>query len=133
MSEIIQKNFRKEMDYQILSDGFDTLASTFSQIISLVIRLELNESKANKGNIFDSEKYIRSLHNDIVTPLISLKNFLEIQESKLLKSQLGLSRVQVQVGGYNENRELQSIRTEPLLIELRENIEKLDAMIGKLK
>jgi hypothetical protein len=54
------------MNYKVLSDGFDGLASTFSQIVSLVIRLEKTEQKANKGNLFDSEKYISSLRSDIV-------------------------------------------------------------------
>jgi hypothetical protein len=65
-SQEIQKNFASDMNYRVLSDRFDGLASTFSQIVSLVIRLERVEARANKGNLFDSEKYIGSLRSDIV-------------------------------------------------------------------
>ena len=65
-SKAIQKNFASDMDFRVLSDGFDGFASTFSQIVSLVIKLEQVEQKANKGNLFDSKKYINSLRSDIV-------------------------------------------------------------------
>ena len=65
-SQAIEQNFVSDMSYRILSDGFDGLASTFSQIVSLVIRLEKVEARANRGNLFDSGKYISSLRSDIV-------------------------------------------------------------------
>jgi hypothetical protein len=61
------------MNFSVLSDGFDALSKTFSEIISLVIKLEKIEAKANKGNLFDSEKYINSLRTDILKPLQQLK------------------------------------------------------------
>jgi hypothetical protein len=131
-SKFIEKNFSSDMNYKILSDGFDGLASTFSQIVSLVIKLEQVEARANKGNLFDSEKYISSLRSDIVWPLRSLREFLETQRTELMTSQQELSRVRVQVGGTSENRDLASARTGPLMTELTENIERLDMMIEKM-
>ena len=86
------------MNYQNLSEGFDGLASTFSQIVSLVIRLEKVEQKANKGNLFDSEKYINSLRLDIIVPLCSLREFLETKRTELIRSQQELTRVRVEIG-----------------------------------
>ena len=65
-SKAIEKNFATDMNMGVLSNGFDSLASTFSQIISLVIRLERVEQRANQGNLFDSAKYIGSLRSDII-------------------------------------------------------------------
>lgn len=131
-SKAIEQNFASDMNYMVLSNGFDGLASTFSQIVSLVIRLEKTEQKANKGNLFDSEKYISSLRSDIVWPLRSLRSFLDGKRTELAASQQELSRVRVQVGGTSENRDLTSARTEPLMRELTENIDALDVMIGKM-
>ena len=131
-SKAIEQNFASDMNYRILSDGFDGLASTFSQIVSLVIRLERVEARANKGNLFDSERYISSLRSDIVWPLRSLRNFLDTRRTELTASHEELSRVRVQVGGTSENRDLASARTEPLMAELTENIDQLDVMIEKM-
>jgi hypothetical protein len=138
-SKFIQSNFKKEQNFNILSEGFDSLSTTFSKIIVLVIKLEHVEKKANKWNLFDSTKYINSLRSDIVEPLKQLKSFLEKQREELLFSQNELQRIKVQVGadpsfhsGWQEHTELASKRTEPLLRELSENIEKLDTMIQKM-
>ena len=131
-SKFIEQNFASDMSYRVLSDGFDGLASTFSQIVSLVIRLEKVEQKANKGNLFDSQKYVSSLRSDIVWPLRSLRNFLDDKRAELMTSQQELSRVRVQVGGASENRDLASVRTEPLMRELTDNIDQLDVMIEKM-
>jgi hypothetical protein len=138
-SKLIQSNFKKEQNFNILSEGFDSLSSTFSQIVSLVIKLEKVETRANKWNLFDSEKYINSLRSDIIEPLKSLRVFLENQREKLQSSQVELQRVRLKVGwdpslhsGWQEHAELASKRTEPLLRELSENIEKLDLMISKM-
>lgn len=134
-SKEIQKNFEKDMNFRVLSEWFDTLSSTFSEIVSLVIKLERVEKKANKWNLFDSEKYINSLRGDIITPLKSLKSFLEEQRMNLRESQKELQKVRVKVGGDNEltsESELSSKRSEGLLVELDENISKLEEMIGKI-
>ncbi len=131
-SKAIEENFASDISYSVLSDGFDGLASTFAQIVSLVIRLEKVEARANKGNLFDSAKYIGSLRSDIVWPLRSLRGFLETKRTELMSTQQELSRIRIQVGGTSENRDLASARTEPLMIELTENIEKLDIMIEKM-
>ena len=131
-SQEIQQNFVSDMNYRVLSDGFDGLASTFAQIVSLVIRLEKIEQKANKGNLFNSEKYISSLRSDIVWPLRSLRSFLDSKRTELATSREELSRVRVQVGGTSESRDLASTRTEPLLAELTESIDQLDMMIEKM-
>jgi hypothetical protein len=138
-SKRIEDNFQKEQSFNILSEGFDSLSSTFSQIVSLVIKLEKVEARANKWNLFDSEKYINSLRSDIIEPLKSLRVFLENQREKLQSSQVELKRVRLKVGwdpetssGWQEHAELASKRTEPLLRELSENIEKLDLMISKM-
>ncbi len=152
---LIQENFQKDMNFRVLSDGFDSLATTFSEIVALVLKLEEVEKKANKGNIFDSEKYINSLRTDIVEPLKSLKSFLEKQKEELVVSQKALTNigtldpslhsgwqpVWVRVGlrwdsgsslEWQGHTELASKRSESLLLELTENISKLDAMIEKM-
>ena len=81
------------MNFRVLSDRFDSLATTISEIVSLVIKLEQVEKRANKGNLFDSEKYINSLRSDIVMPLQSLKVFLEKQKEELLQSEKELTNI----------------------------------------
>ena len=131
-SKQIQSEFSSDMNFSTLSAGFDSLSNTFSKIVWFVIKLEKVEARANKWNLFDSEKYINSLRSDIVEPLKSLKEFLEDQKNKLLESQKEL--IQVRVWGSEEsgNTELASKRSESLIMELTENIEKLDVMIGKM-
>ncbi len=131
-SKQIQSEFQSDMNFSILSNWFDSLSTTFTNIVSLVIKLEKVETRANKGNLFDSEKYINSLRSDIVTPLTSLKAFLEKQKSELMQSQQELTRVRVWGNESSGNIELQSKRSESLIQELTENIEKLDMMIGKM-
>ncbi len=140
-SDKIQKEFSTDMNFSVLSEWFATLASDFSKISGYVLKLEQIEKKANKWNLFDSEKYISSLREDILTPLISLKRFLEQKKIEIEASREELKgiqsqrqRVQVQVGWSDTltgNTELQSKRTEPLINELTENIEKLGIMIEK--
>lgn len=132
ISTSIQENFQSDMNFKVLSDGFDSLSSIFSQIVSLVIKLEKIESRANKWNLFDSEKYINSLRTDITEPLISLRIFLEKQRDELIQSQKELSRVRVGWSDESTSIELASKRWEPLIQELTENIEKLSEMIGKI-
>lgn len=118
------------MSFPILSGWFDTLSKTFTQIITLVIWLEQVEKKANKWNLFDSEKYISSLRSDIVEPLKWLKSFLERQKQELESSQKELQRVQVWWKNELDSQSiLSSKRSESLLAELTENIEKLGEMI----
>ena len=132
----IQRNFdTDQLNFAILHNWFDTLSSTFSQIVTLVIKLEHIEKKANKGNLFDSTKYINSLRSDIVNPLRELKSFLEKQREQLMVSQKELKKVRVHIGSSNnlmQESGLSSKRSEPLLRELTENIEKLDTMIQKM-
>lgn len=131
-SKKIQSEFQSDMNFKILRDGFDSLSSTFSEIVSLVLELEKVEKRANKWNLFDSEKYISSLKLDIVWPLHSLRGFLDSKRTELISAQQELSRVRVQVGGTSEQRDLASVRTEPLMWGLTENITQLDVMIEKM-
>lgn len=131
-SELIQREFEKDMNFSVLHAGFEKLSSIFSQIISLVLKLEQVEKRANKWNLFDSTKYINSLRSDIITPLTSLRKFLESQKQELLTSQKELTRVRVWWSEETGNIDLASKRSESLLQELDENIEKLDEMIGKM-
>ena len=131
-SQKIQSEFQSDMNFSVLSNWFDSLSATFSEIVSLVIKLEKVEARANKWNLFDSEKYINSLRSDIIIPLTSLKTFLEKQKIELLESQKELTRVRVWGDESTGNIELQSKRSESLIAELTENIEKLDVMIGKM-
>ncbi len=132
-SKKIEKEFSRDMNFRTLSDSFDTLAKDFNTIIEYVIRLEIIEKKANKWNLFDSNKYINSLREDIRNPLISLRSFLQKKKTELQSSQEEMKKVKVRIGwnGETENLDLSSKRTEPLIQELTENIEKLDRMIEK--
>ncbi len=132
-SNLIQSEFEKDMNFSVLHTGFEKLSSTFSQIVSLVLRLEKVEERANKWNLFDSEKYINSLRSDIVAPLASLKTFLEKQKIELLKSQKELTRVRVWGSEESGNIELTSKRSESLISELEVNIWALSEMIGKME
>lgn len=133
-SRFIQKNFKTNQNFQILRNWFDSLSSTFSKIVSLVIRLERVEKRANKWNLFDSEKYINSLRSDIIEPLKSLRAFLEEQRQKLIGSQRELTRVRAWGIDPSLRSEWQLTwkRSESLILELGESIEKLDVMIGKM-
>ncbi len=131
-SKKIQSEFESTMDFSVLSHGFDLLSRNFSKIVEFIIKLEKAEKRANKWNLFDSEKYINSLRSDIVTPLISLKTFLEEKKIELIQSKQELTRVQVWWSEETGNIELQAKRSDPLILELTANIEKLDVMIEKM-
>lgn len=47
-SKQIQSEFQSDMNFSVLSDGFDSLSVTFSEIVALVIKLEKVEARANK-------------------------------------------------------------------------------------
>jgi hypothetical protein len=130
--------------YQIKKQ-FSILSGRSREIYSLSVNMEKLEKRINKGNLFDSAKYIGSLRADIVTPLTELKKFLEWQREQLLESQKELSRVRVgwdpetssepvlnSFQEWQENIELQSKRSESLLQELDTNITALGEMIGKM-
>jgi hypothetical protein len=143
-SQLIQTEFQKDMNFGVLHSGFEKLSSTFSAIVSLVLKLERIEARANKGNLFDSAKYIGSLRSDIVTPLTELRKFLEKQRTELLRSQKELMKVRIgwvdseinsewrEHSGWQEQAELGSKRSESLLQELSTNIAALDTMVGKM-
>jgi hypothetical protein len=131
-SKEIQENFEKDTNFGVLHSGFEKLSLTFSAIVSLVLKLENIEKKANKWNLFDSNKYINSLRSDILTPLISLRTFLEKQKTELMNSQKELSRVRVWWSDESWNTELASKRSESLMMELEKNILSLDEMILKM-
>lgn len=131
-SKQIQSEFQSDMNFLKLSNWFDSLSNTFSEIVALVIKLEKVETRANKWNLFDSEKYINSLRLDIIEPLRSLREFLQNQKTKLLESKKELIQVQVWGSESTGNTEIQSKRSESLIQELTENIENLDVMIGKM-
>lgn len=131
-SKQIERGFRWGMDFRVLSKSFDALASTFSQIVGLVVKLEQVEKNVNKWDLFDSMKYIDSLREDIRTPLLSLKSFLEKKKIELITSEQELSQVRVSVWWESENRELQSVRSQELMKELDESIGKLGVMIEKI-
>jgi hypothetical protein len=128
----IRLEFESTMDFSVLNKGFELLSRNFSEIVRLIIKLEKAEKRANQWNLFDSEKYINSLRSDIVTPLIALKTFLEEKKIELIQSKQELTRVRVWWNEETGNIELQSKRSDPLILELTENIEKLDVMIGKM-
>ncbi len=128
----IRIEFESTMDFSFLSHGLNSLSRNFSKIVELIIKLEKAEKRANKWNLFDSEKYINSLRSDIVTPLVSLKTFLEEKKIELIQSKQELTRVQVWWTEESGNIELQAKRSDPLILVLTENIEKLDVMIGKM-
>jgi hypothetical protein len=132
-SKLVQSEFEKDMNFGVLHSGFEKLSATFSQIVSLVLKLENTEKKTNKWNLFDSTKYINSLRSDIITPLTSLKTFLEKQKQQLQTSQQELTRVRVWWSDELWNMELSSKRSESLLNELEKNIISLDEMIGKME
>jgi hypothetical protein len=113
---VIQLEFEKDQNFSVLHSGFEKLSLTFSKIVELVLKLERVEKKANKGNLFDSVKYIGSLRTDIITPLVELKRFLESQKEELLQSQKELTRVMVgESAELTGNRELATKRGEEFL------------------
>ena len=131
-SKLIQSEFEKDQNFGVLHAGFEKLSSTFSEIVKLVIKLEQVEKKANKWNLFDSDKYINSLRADIIVPLEGLQQFLEKQRDELIIAQEELSRVRVGWSDERGNRELSSTRSKTLLDELDTNIRALSEMRGKM-
>ncbi len=135
----IKMSFTWDMNFSLLKKNFIQFSHVFSHIFSLLSRLERLESNIYKWDFFDTHKYICSLRSDILEPLKQLKTFLEKQRDELLHLQKELQRIKVQVGadpsfhsGWGEQAELSSSRSEPLMAELTENIEKLDEMIRKM-
>ncbi len=133
ISDSIKTSLIKMKEFWKLQDGPDLFATTLKIITIKLIRIEKIEHSIGKWNIFDSLKYLNSLKRDIIVALRSLRGFLETKRIELVTSQQELSQVRVQVGGTSENRDLASARTEPLIVELTENIGKLDIMIGKME
>ncbi len=131
-SREIEANFQEDMDFGKLRSGFSDLSASLAKVSEYILKLEIAEKKANKWNLFDSVKYINSLKWDIVKPLIALRSFLSTRLSELEESKGEMRELRVKVGWWEETLALQSARTEPLMVELRENIEKLDTMIEKL-
>ncbi len=131
-SREIEANFRENMDFGKLRNGFSDLSASLAKVSEYIVKLEQAEKKANKWNLFDSVKYIGSLKWDIVKPLVALRSFLSTRVSELEKSKGEMQKVRVKVGWWEEALSLQSARTEPLIAELKGNIEKLDGMIEKL-
>ncbi|MBP9779789.1 hypothetical protein KBD33_04180 [Candidatus Gracilibacteria bacterium] len=131
-SQIIQNEFKKDINFVTLHSGFEELSNTFNTIIALVLKLERIEARANKGNLFDSEKYINSLRTDITEPLTSLKEFLMKQRQELIESQRELSRVRIGGSEGSGNRDLTSKRDESIIAELDTNIGALETMIQKM-
>ena len=130
-SREIETAFREDMDFAKLRKGFDSLSSSLAKVSEYIVKLEVAEKKANKWNLFDSEKYIGSLKWDIVKPLVGLRSFLSTRLGELEQAKGEMRELRVKVGWWEEALSLQSARTEPLMVELRGNIEKLDGMIGK--
>lgn len=131
-SQIIQNEFKKDINFVTLHSGFEELSNTFNTIIALVLKLERIEARANKWNLFDSEKYINSLRTDITEPLTSLKEFLMKQRQELIESQRELSRVRIWWSEGSGNRDLTSKRDESIIAELDTNIGALETMIQKM-
>lgn len=111
---------------------FQKISENIAYIIGYLAKLEKKWWDIGKKHVFDSAKYIASFRRDVRKPLISLKRFLESKKTELQSSQQELSRVRVSVWWEWENRELQSIRSQELLKELDENIERLDEMLEKI-
>lgn len=132
-SREIEANFREDMDFGKLRSGFSDLSASLAKVSEYIVKLEQAEKKANKWNLFDSVKYINSLKWDIVKPLVALRSFLSTRLTELEQSKGEMQKVRVKAWWWEEALTLQSARTEPLMIELRGNIEKLDVMIGKME
>ena len=128
----IEQAFWENINFEELKKWFSELAKELVFINQLVMSIDLLEKRANTGNLFDSEKYTKSLREDIKNPLISLRSFLSTRLSELEQLKGEMQKVQVKVGWWEEALTLQSARTDPLMVELRDNIEKLDGMIEKL-
>jgi hypothetical protein len=131
-SREIEKNFSEDMDFGKLRSGFSDLSMILAKVSESTLKLEAAEKRVNKWNLFDSVKYITSLMSDIMTPLVWLRSFLTSRATALEKSKWEMSRIRMKVGWWEEALALQSARTEPLMLELRKNIEKLDEMIEKI-
>lgn len=131
-SDTIKLNFVGNQKFWELEEWLDTFALILKKLTTKIIRIEKIERSIGKWNIFDSQKYLNSLKGNITEPLRLLQSFLGNKRTELIASREELSRVRVQVGWASENRDLQSARTEPLMVELTENIDQLDVMIKKM-
>lgn len=130
-SKQIQEQFQKEMNFALLHDAFDRLSRLFQKILSLVLKLEKREKTAGKGNLFDAERYITSLKAEILSSLVWLREFLHVQNQKLLTAQDELQKVKV--GAPHQGvSELMSKDSSEISELLTKNIETLDKMIAKL-
>lgn len=141
-SAIIQNELKTstsdDIDYRNLHNAFDNLSHTFYKIVSLVIRLEHIEKRANKWNLFDSLKYIHSLKDDILSPLDSLDIFLEEKVSALRAKEIELRQVRVKVWWIEQwgdpwHLSLTSTRIWPLITEIERQRSELALMREKIR
>lgn len=128
----IQENFWEQWSYHRLRWPFDSLSSSFRELIVLILKLEQCEGKIHGGDIFDAKKYIDSIREDIRAPLLSLRAFFETQKSELIRVQSEMMQIRVGPNDLSEQKMLTSDRSTMILKEIDTTIVKLDEMIKKI-
>lgn len=131
-SRFIQESFWEQWSYHGLKWPFESLSSSFRELIALILKLEQYEGKIHGGNIFDSRKYVDSFRGDIRAPLISLRAFFETQKSELIWVQSEIIQIRVGPNDLLGEKMLTSDRSMMILKEIDTTIVKLDEMIEKI-
>jgi hypothetical protein len=95
------------------------------------LELEKIEKKMDKWNLFDAIKYINSIRQDILNPLIDIRDLLLVQWVKLLYNEIEKQKF---LSAENiVHTKLQSTRSFLIKEELDAYTEKLNTMIALLE
>lgn len=132
-STYIQQTFSTQKGYDGLKESFERFSLSFSELIRSIIELEKCEKKIHGGDIFDAQKYISSLREDILSPLVTLRLFFQSQKTELLEAQKSLVGIRVGSIGFSGQHVLTSDRAIILLREIEITLIKLDEMISKVE
>ncbi|MBP6981214.1 hypothetical protein KBB25_00345 [Candidatus Gracilibacteria bacterium] len=126
----IKANFRYDIHFGFLSREFTFISTSFTKLNSYILKLENIETRLDKGNLFDSKKYINSFQIDIWSLLNEVKVFLEKQKNNIEQMQIQMNQTEI-VDNYTHFL-ITTKRMSMLQEELRENINKIDGMMGKI-
>lgn len=137
--QLISKKFQYNFQEKVKSGtGFDSmrkfldeLSGNFSEVTEIIIELEKVEKKMDKWNLFDAIRYINSLKQDILAPIVNTRDLLMEQWNNLLFKETEKQKLRDEKSSLMVYTELQSVRSSVIKNELDANIEKLNVMIAK--